>query len=770
MNEYFLQHWSLPAERVLLVLADVSVKSVLVFLAAGALALALRRSSAAYRHLVWRLALASLFLLPVLSAVMPSREVTAVSRTVQITPAPAAAPPVPEQAAPPVVTDAQVNGKPAAAVVRPVSAPRAPQGLSPVMARQFQFFVVGAISLFFVALWLLGVIVSTMPVVLALLRLPRLGRPLLPLAPAQSALAEAAALAAVPNRAVRVRMASASSAIRVPMTWGMWHPVVALPAEAADWAEERLRAALLHELAHVRRGDWLTQVLASLVCRLYWFNPLMWVMARILRGECERAADDFAVTHGLDAPAYAGHLLEIALALRNRRRAPRLTVPMMRQSRIEARLRDVLSKHPRQELTARGRAAALAAAACVLLAGSAFRFSGKAVVSFPALPAARDSSASARLAPSALSSITLPNGAVVRLAGVVDTQAATPRRWAADGSVISTALPNNTLVFPNLPAGAEGWAIAYSVSYVPTTQPSLTWVKPPTLSYEYTTGTTHRGLYFKKPQSTWECKPNEHLAELSRFQEQDSQQGAQATMLTLVPQAFSSAHSTCTVKIGAAAGPWTQSVQCPKTPGKSHISTAMGEVIFTLIPNPHHLHDPQAILRGNAVFMVTDHFDTSRDPSGAAILYERSILALDRSGRVVCDLAGSLMPVGDGKYEQQSDLPNAVLAKIASFRLLARPYQWAEFRDVPLQPNAHIAALHRTVQSNPNDAEAQYQLAEALYTINDKHFRTPRRNTTIHIPPPPAVLAEAVQHLREAVALQPGNGDWQSELGTYLDN
>ena len=752
MNEHFLRHWSLPAERLLLVLADVTVKSVLVFLAAGALALALRRSSAAYRHLVWRLALGSLFLLPVLSAVMPSREVTAVSRTVQITPAPAA-PPTPEQAAPPVVTDAQVNGKPAAAVVRPVSAPRAPQGLSPVMARQFQFFMVGAISLFLVALWLAGVAAFALRLLFALLRLPRLGRSLLPLAPAQSALAEAASLAAVPNRAVRVLMASASSAIRVPMTWGLWHPVVALPAEAAGWPEERLRAALLHEMAHVRRGDWLTQVLVSFLCSLYWFNPLVWIAARLLRGECERAADDFAVTHGLDAPAYAGHLLEIALALRDRRRVPRLTVPMMRQSRLEARLRAVLSAHPRQELTARGRAAALAAAVCVLLAGSAFRFSGKAVGSFPAIPTMLDSSASARLAPSVLSAVTLPNGAVVRLAGVVDTQAASPRAWAADGSAISTALPKNTLVFPKLPAGAEGRAIAYSVSYVPTTQPSLTWVKPPTLSYEYTTGTTHRGLYFKKPQSTWECKPDEHLAELSRFQEQDSQQGAQATMLTLVPQAFSSAHPTCTVKIGAAAGPWTQTVECPKTPSKTHISTATGEVIFTLIPNPHHLHDPQAIRRGNAVFMVTDHFDTSRDPSGAAIMYERSVLALDRSGRVVCDLPGSLMPVGDGKYEQQSDLPNAVLAQVASFRLLARPYQWAEFRDVQLQPNPHLAALRRTVQSNPNDAEAQHQLAQALYTINDKHFKSAGRDTTIHIPPPPAVLAEAVEHLRKAVAL-----------------
>lgn len=767
-----IEHWSLPAERVLLVLADVTVKSILIFLVAGAFALALRRSSAASRHLGWRLALGALFLLPALSAVMPSREVTAVSHTVQITPIPAPAPakPTAENAAPPSKAAAQVNGSPTPAVVSPVSDVPAPPGPPLAAQREIQAFMIGAASLFLVALWLMGAIVSALPTIFALLKLPRLARSLLPLAPEQAALAEAITLTAVPNWAVRVHIASPPSAILVPMTWGAWHPIVALPAEAAGWTEERLRAALLHELAHVRRGDWLTQVLAAFVCRLYWFNPLVWVAARLLRGECERAADDFAVTHGLAAPAYAGHLLEIALALRNRRRAPRLTVPMVRQSRIEARLRDVLSEHPRQELTARGRAAMLAAAAGVLLVGSVFRFSSKAIGSFPVMPTKLDSSASARLAPSALSSVTLPNGAVIRLVGVVDTQASSPRAWAADGSAISTALPKNTLRFPSLPARAERRAVAFVTSYVPANQPQQTWLKPPAMSYDYTPDTAHPNRYFKKPSSTWAFEPDEHLAELSRYQEQDSQKGAQATMLTLIPQAFSNAHLTCTVKVGAVAGPWTETVQCPKTPGKTHIAAPTGEVIFTLIPNPHHLSDPQAVQRGNAVFMVTDHLDTARDPSGASIMYERSVLALDRSGRVVYRLLGTLMPGSDGKYEQLGYLPNAVLAQVASFRLLARPYQWAEFRDVQLQPNARLSALRRAVQSDPSSAEAQYQLAQALYHSQDKHFRTPPRYADVMVLPSPTILNEAIQHLRKAVVLQPGNANWQSELGLYLAN
>src|SRR5881394_1420997 len=78
----------------------------------------------------------------------------------------------------------------------------------------------------------------------------------------------------------------------MPMTWGALRPVVLLPEAARAWAADRRREVLLHELAHVRRGDWAARLLAAVVCALHWFNPLAWMAARRMRDEQELACDD----------------------------------------------------------------------------------------------------------------------------------------------------------------------------------------------------------------------------------------------------------------------------------------------------------------------------------------------------------------------------------------------------------------------------------------------------------------------------------------------
>jgi len=58
----------------------------------------------------------------------------------------------------------------------------------------------------------------------------------------------------------------------MPMTFGLLRPAVFMPPEAAVWSEDRRRVVLLHELAHVRRGDTATHLLARTTLSLNWWN------------------------------------------------------------------------------------------------------------------------------------------------------------------------------------------------------------------------------------------------------------------------------------------------------------------------------------------------------------------------------------------------------------------------------------------------------------------------------------------------------------------
>ena len=128
------------------------------------------------------------------------------------------------------------------------------------------------------------------------------------------------------------------------VTWGLATPKVILPSAALAWTDERARVVLSHELAHIRRGDWIVQLFAELLRAVYWFNPLLWIACRRLRLESEHACDDEVMSRGVDGTDYATHLIELARAL-NRRRHNFFPAPAMaRPSSLERRVRAMLTR------------------------------------------------------------------------------------------------------------------------------------------------------------------------------------------------------------------------------------------------------------------------------------------------------------------------------------------------------------------------------------------------------------------------------------------
>ncbi|PYT32976.1 MAG: hypothetical protein DMG58_09005 [Acidobacteria bacterium] len=159
----------------------------------------------------------------------------------------------------------------------------------------------------------------------------------------------------------------------VPMATGLLRPAVLLPREAALWSRERLYIVLLHELAHIRRRDCVTQALAELAGSLYWFNPLVWLAIRRLRIERERACDDLVLSAGNKASDYAAHLLALARPLESGALAS-ASVAMASSSHLETRLRSILNPQlDRRALTRVAGVTALVIAACLVLPLAAMR-------------------------------------------------------------------------------------------------------------------------------------------------------------------------------------------------------------------------------------------------------------------------------------------------------------------------------------------------------------------------------------------------------------
>ncbi len=122
----------------------------------------------------------------------------------------------------------------------------------------------------------------------------------------------------------------------MPFTWGWLRPKVMMPADADQWSTERRRIVLLHELAHVKRRDCLTQSIARVVCAVYWMNPLAWLAARRMCIERERACDDLVLNGGCKASDYASELVQIARAFP---RVPQAAgIAMARSSNLEQRV------------------------------------------------------------------------------------------------------------------------------------------------------------------------------------------------------------------------------------------------------------------------------------------------------------------------------------------------------------------------------------------------------------------------------------------------
>ena len=129
-----------------------------------------------------------------------------------------------------------------------------------------------------------------------------------------------------------------SDEIPVPVTFGVSQPQILLPRGWERWDEPTLRAVLIHELAHGKRQDAATALLASIATCLFWFHPLSWFLQIHLSALAEEACDEEVLSIA-EPEHYAGVLIQFARIVKtHRERMPAVASAVVRHSRLKSRI------------------------------------------------------------------------------------------------------------------------------------------------------------------------------------------------------------------------------------------------------------------------------------------------------------------------------------------------------------------------------------------------------------------------------------------------
>ncbi|MDQ2752938.1 MAG: M56 family metallopeptidase, partial [Bacteroidota bacterium] len=115
-------------------------------------------------------------------------------------------------------------------------------------------------------------------------------------------------LGIVPNVSVYL-----SQFAKSPLTIGYIKPIILLPlASINQLTTEQMEAVLLHELAHIKRADYLINILVSMVEIILFFNPFTRFLSKTIQKERENCCDDWVLHYNYNASMYAEALLRLA--------------------------------------------------------------------------------------------------------------------------------------------------------------------------------------------------------------------------------------------------------------------------------------------------------------------------------------------------------------------------------------------------------------------------------------------------------------------------
>jgi len=449
MLSEFVTHSSV--QSVLPLLIDAALKGAILVIIAASAAYLLRKRSAASRHAVWTAAVIGHLAIPAFILILPAWKVPVLPAAPWMRTQPAAS-----------VAPRSVNDREAPVRTPNVAAPRtgaqstaitpgkeAPSGQvsnrsASIPSTSSKARIGAGIIPLLATIWFAGAIFVLLRLAIGTWKVGQLAR--------DGARVEDGVWLSLAQRlanrlgVTRPMILLRGERLAVPVTWGIVYPAVLLPQDSDSWTEERRRFVLVHEMAHVKRFDALTQLIAQIAVAVFWFDPLVWFAAHQMRVEREHACDDYVLRDGTAPSLYAGELLEMVRSIgtpSHDRAAPAFAaLAMARRSEFEGRMLSILDPRlDRKTLNRRGTlmTAFIVALLTVPLAAlrpyqqpaagaDEFPASFKISISEPPKPGLPATPAPASVSPGA-TSVQLPPQPI---SGVVKSKVASQSTWSCD--------------------------------------------------------------------------------------------------------------------------------------------------------------------------------------------------------------------------------------------------------------------------------------------------------------------------------------------------
>ncbi|MBN1554702.1 MAG: hypothetical protein JXA11_08150 [Phycisphaerae bacterium] len=417
-----------------------------------------------------------------------------------------------------------------------------------------------------------------------------------------------------------------------PFVWGLWRGSLYLPADFDSLTVTARRQILAHELAHIVRCDAAVNALQILAQGLFFFHPLVWFANRQIRREREKCCDEIAIATRIAQPRQYTTAIVDALLRGSAPRRPISTLAVAGPVKnLEERIKTILT--PGREFLRRPTWSAILTVLllAVVVTPTALTLTARAEEEKPAKKDEVKAPAKANAPEESIPTVTLPDGVTVELLAVSKYPSSTGW-WRPSGEVIANATyeTNKNTITPQ------------------------TKYSPYQFLYRVKAGDKKGVATARKIESiesgSLEVKGNTNLKCFYAMISEDQAAGS--------------------LSIGVAAGEWNTEA--------SYSAEAMSSGGDTITPDGIIACSIEKI-NDNYVLMISDN-----RPKGDM---NRRIVAVGNNGTIFKPFRFGISSLKSNRYNRLTavfrDIPKENLKE---FRYQTRPYEWARFNNISLEP------------------------------------------------------------------------------------